>query len=145
MVFREIQQPPKGGILNRKNYSKELKSKVALAAIKGNQTAIGIASEFEIHVSLVNRWKKKSIEAILSVFGKAQSKQSKATEIEKDRLYQKVAQLQVELDWFKKKHRKLDLFSDRTSCMNWVPNQLRLLLSGLAYTLIVTIHRLGRG
>jgi len=29
----------KGEILNRKKYSKELKSKVALAAIKGNQTA----------------------------------------------------------------------------------------------------------
>jgi len=38
--------------LKRKKYSKELKSKVALAAIKGNQTANEIASEFGIHTSL---------------------------------------------------------------------------------------------
>jgi transposase-like protein len=36
---------------------------VALAAIKDNQTANEIASEFGIHVSLVNRWKKEAIEA----------------------------------------------------------------------------------
>ncbi len=41
------------------------------------------------------------------------------------------------------KAQQLDLFADRTSCMNWVPNQVRLLLSGLAYTLIEAIRRLG--
>ena len=39
------------------------------------------------------------------------------------------------------KAQQLDLFADRTSCMNWVPNQLRMLLSGLAYTLIEAIRR----
>ena len=40
------------------------------------------------------------------------------------------------------KEQQLDLFADRTSCMNWVPNQLRLLLSALAYTLMEAIRRL---
>ena len=40
------------------------------------------------------------------------------------------------------KAQQLDLFADRTSCMNWVPNQFRMLLSGLAYTLIEAIRRL---
>lgn len=40
------------------------------------------------------------------------------------------------------KAQQLDLFADRTSCTNWVPNQVRLLLSGLAYTLIEAIRRL---
>lgn len=40
------------------------------------------------------------------------------------------------------KEQQLDLFADRTSCMNWVPNQLRLLLSALAYTLLEAIRRL---
>src|SRR3989339_94950 len=40
------------------------------------------------------------------------------------------------------KAQQMDLFADRTSCMNWVPNQLRMLLSGLAYTLIEAIRRL---
>jgi transposase len=88
--------------LKRKKYSKELKTKVALAAIKGNQTANEIASEFGIHVSLVNRWKKEAIDALPLVFGEAQAKQSKEIEIERERLYQKVGKLQIELDWLKK-------------------------------------------
>ena len=41
------------------------------------------------------------------------------------------------------KEQQLDLFADRTSCHNWWPNQFRLLLAALAYTLIETIRRIG--
>ncbi|MDY7029189.1 MAG: IS1380 family transposase [Spirochaetota bacterium] len=41
------------------------------------------------------------------------------------------------------KEQQLDMFSDRTSCHRWWPNQLRLLLSSLAYVLIETIRRIG--
>ena len=41
------------------------------------------------------------------------------------------------------KEQQLDLFADRTSCHKWWPNQCRLLLSGLAYTLVETIRRVG--
>ena len=40
------------------------------------------------------------------------------------------------------KEQQLDLFSDRTSCHRWWPNQFRLLLSSLAYTLLEAIRRL---
>lgn len=40
------------------------------------------------------------------------------------------------------KEQQLDLFADRTSCHRWWPNQLRLLLSSLAYTLLEAIRRL---
>ncbi len=73
-----------------------------MAAIKGNQTVNEIASEFCIHASLVNKWKKEAIESLPLVFGNSKAKQTKETGIERDRLYQKVGQLQVELDWLKK-------------------------------------------
>ena len=38
---------------------------------------------------------------------------------------------------------QLQLFSDRTSCHDWWPNQFRLLLSSLAYVLLEAIRRLG--
>ena len=41
------------------------------------------------------------------------------------------------------KEQQLQLFADRTSCHRWWPNQFRLLLAGLAYTLIEAIRRLG--
>jgi len=38
------------------------------------------------------------------------------------------------------KEQQLCLFADRTSCSKWLPNQFRVLLSALAYTLIQTIR-----
>ena len=39
------------------------------------------------------------------------------------------------------KEQQLDLFADRTSCHDWWPNQFRLTLASLAYTLIEAIRR----
>jgi Transposase DDE domain group 1 len=41
------------------------------------------------------------------------------------------------------KEQQLGLFSDRTSCHAWWPNQFRLLLSSAAYLLLETLRRLG--
>jgi len=38
------------------------------------------------------------------------------------------------------KEQQMCLFADRTSCMNWLPNQFRLLLSSLAYVLMEAIR-----
>jgi hypothetical protein len=40
------------------------------------------------------------------------------------------------------KEQQLDLFADRTSCHEWIPNQFRLMLSGMAYTLMQALKRL---
>ena len=40
------------------------------------------------------------------------------------------------------KEQQLQLFADRTSCHRWWPNQLRLLLASMAYTLIAAVRRL---
>ncbi len=41
------------------------------------------------------------------------------------------------------KEQQLGLFSDRTSCHDWWPNQFRLLLSSCAYVLLEALRRLG--
>ena len=41
------------------------------------------------------------------------------------------------------KEQQLHMFADRTSCHLWWPNQWRLLLSSLAYTLVETLRRAG--
>jgi Transposase DDE domain group 1 len=41
------------------------------------------------------------------------------------------------------KEQQLYMFADRTSCHDWWPNQFRLLLSSMAYTLVEAIRRLG--
>ena len=88
--------------MKRKRYSKELKSKVALAAIKGDRTVNEIASEYGIHASQVNRWKKEAIEMLPELFGNKVALKGKDIEKEKDRLYQQIGKLQVEVEFLKK-------------------------------------------
>lgn len=89
--------------MKRKRYSKEFKVKVALAAIKGQKTASELASEYEVHSSQINTWKKQALEALPEVFGQGRQREAEEQEAERDRLYQQVGKLQVELDWLKKK------------------------------------------
>ncbi len=88
--------------MKRKNHTKNFKSKVALAAIKGQKTANEIASEFGVHVSQVNRWKKEAIEALPEVFGSKKDRTIEGMEAERDVLFQQIGKLQVEVDWLKK-------------------------------------------
>jgi len=58
------------------------------------------------------------------------------------RLYDKVYCARSDME-NRIKQQQLDLFSDRTSCHRWWPNQFRLLLSSMAYVLLDAIRRLG--
>jgi transposase len=44
---------------NRKKYSPSFKAKVALEAIKGEETIAQIASRYEVHPNLVTKWNKE--------------------------------------------------------------------------------------
>ena len=94
--------------MKRKNFTKEFKAKVALEAIKGERTINEIASEFGIHATQINQWKKQLLEGAGDLFDRNKGKKDKSMEHERDRLYQKVGQLQVEIDWLKKKTGHLD-------------------------------------
>ena len=83
--------------MKRNRYSKELKTKVAVVAFKGHRTASEIASEFGVHVSQVNRWKKQALASLPCLFGNSQAKKEEETEKELDRLDQQTGRLQVEL------------------------------------------------
>lgn len=87
----------------RNHYSAEFKAKVALAAIKGQQTINEIASIYSIHPNQVMQWKKQAQEAIPETFSLRRKKAAQEDEQLKERLYQQIGQLKVELDWLKKK------------------------------------------
>jgi len=86
----------------RKSYSKEFKARVALDAFKGQKTVGEIASEYKIHPNQVSQWKKKALEGMSESFTRGKSNEVEELESERDRLYRKVGQLQVEVDWLKK-------------------------------------------
>ena len=62
-----------------------------------------LASKFEIHPTQITKWKKQFTESIPDVFGAAKERREKDDEAEKDHLLKKIGQLQMEVDWLKKK------------------------------------------
>ena len=89
--------------MSRKKHSKELKVRIALDAIKGQKTMSELASEYEVHANQISRWKKQLLDAAPDIFILGKDKETKKKEVERDRLYKKVGQLQIEVDWLKKK------------------------------------------
>ena len=87
----------------RKKHSKELKARIALDAIKGQKTMTELASEYGVHANQISRWKKQLLDAAPDVFIQGKNKEAEKQEVEQDRLYKKVGQLQIEVDWLKKK------------------------------------------
>lgn len=86
-----------------KQYTAQEKTRVVMEAIKGDLTMAQISSQYGIHASQINRWKKEAIEAIVAGFNtKPRATDTSQTELV-GQLYQQIGQLTVERDWLKKK------------------------------------------
>ena len=89
--------------MGRKKHSNELKARIALDAIRGQKTMSELASEYVVHANQISRWKKQLLEAAPDIFTLGKDKEAEKKAVERDHLYKKVGQLQIEVDWLKKK------------------------------------------
>ena len=87
----------------RKQYSADLKAKIAVEAVKGQRTIQEIASHYSIHPNQVTQWKKQLLDGASEIFSSGRDRAGEGDEQMKAELYQQVGKLQVELDWLKKK------------------------------------------
>jgi transposase len=87
----------------RKIFSGAQKAKVAVAAIKGLKTVNQIAQEYGVHPTQVSLWKKELLENAGSLFEGKRGPKPVNVQYDPDRLYAKIGQLNMELDWLKKK------------------------------------------
>jgi transposase-like protein len=87
----------------RKVFTGTQKAKVALEAVKGTKTINEIAQEHGVHPTQVNQWKKELLENVGSLFEGKRGAKPNNPESDTERLYAKIGQLNMELDWLKKK------------------------------------------
>ncbi|GAB6097208.1 IS3 family transposase [Desulfatiferula olefinivorans] len=85
----------------RKQYSPEFKAKVAVAAIKNEETIAELSAKYQVHPTMINNWKKALLEGASDLFDKGQ-KSKKNHEATLDKLYRKIGQLEVENDFLSK-------------------------------------------
>jgi transposase len=83
----------------RKKHSPSFKAKVALEALKGDETVAQIAARYEVHPNMVTKWKKVLQDEATSIFGEDHARKKKEDENLVARLYQEIGQLKVERDF----------------------------------------------
>lgn len=92
-------------MVKRKRYNAQTKAQVAIESIRGQKTINELASEYGVHPNQINQWKKHLLETAPDVFTNNQSVKKHSEEVLKDRLYQEIGKLKVELEFLKKKVR----------------------------------------
>ncbi len=90
---------------NKRTHSAQFKFRVALEALGEAKTVSQIASDYEVHPTLVRQWKKRLQEGGADIFANpANQKQQEAEQTATEAaLYEQIGRLKMELEWVKKK------------------------------------------
>jgi transposase-like protein len=93
----------------RKTHSVEFKAKVALAAIREQETVAQLSSRFGIHASQISQWKRQLLENSASLFQEVgRPRKEETDEVSVEELYAQIGRLKMELEWLKKKVRSVE-------------------------------------
>jgi transposase-like protein len=99
----------------KKQYSAQFKAKVALEAIRGEKTVPELASQYQIHPTVINGWKRKILDQASQIFeveSKGKQTQEKA-QSQIDELYRQIGQLKVERDFLANRSAQLGMPTER--------------------------------
>jgi transposase-like protein len=90
--------------VKRRQHSGEFKARVALAALKEQQTVSELASHFGLHPSQIQNWKRHLLDGAPELFQNPQEKNRRGSDqSEVAELYEQIGRLKMELEWLKKK------------------------------------------
>lgn len=81
----------------RRNRSPAFKSKVALAAIKGDKTMLELAQQFDVHPNQITQWKTQLLDSADQVFDGGGG--SKEPPVDIKALHAKIGELTLENDF----------------------------------------------
>ena len=84
---------------SRRRHSPSFKARVALKALKGEETIAELANKYEVHPSQIRLWKKSLVDGAAGIFGGEQAQKKKDDAGLIARLYQEIGQLKVERDF----------------------------------------------
>jgi transposase len=90
----------------RKKHGVNFKAKVALAAVREDSTVAELSSRYGVHASQIHAWKKTVIDGVGLLFVKGRggaSDSAIADDVRLAKLYEKIGELTVERDFFRKR------------------------------------------
>lgn len=84
----------------RRSHTAAFKAEVAVEALKERETLSELSIRYQIHSNLIKRWKQEFLDRSAEIF--ETSPPENDFEAERERLYAKIGQLEMERDWLKK-------------------------------------------
>ncbi|MEW9616246.1 IS3 family transposase [Shinella sp. S4-D37] len=84
----------------RRNHSPAFKAKVALAAIRGEQTLVELSQQFDVHANQIKQWKDQLLEGATGVFGDETKAEPSGPTIDVKTLHAKIGELTQENGFF---------------------------------------------
>ncbi|UDY19002.1 transposition protein [Acinetobacter baumannii] len=115
----------------RRNHSPAFKAKVALAAIRGEQTLVELSQQFDVHANQIKQWKDQLLDGATGVFGDEAKAEPAGPTVDVKTLHAKIGELTLENDFFSRSARQSGIAGrkemiDRTHKLS-VARQARLL------------------
>ena len=86
----------------RLGFTPDFKAKVALAALRGDQTVQSIASKNKVHPTQVGSWKRQALDGLCAVFSHGAERAGRDHETEVHDRHAKIGELTVERDFLAK-------------------------------------------
>jgi len=92
---------------SRRVFTGAFKAQVAIAALRERETLPELSKRFDLHPNMISKWKQEFIERSSEIFETRPPEEN--FEAERERLFAKIGQIEMERDWLKKISKKAGL------------------------------------
>jgi transposase-like protein len=90
--------------VKRKSHSVKFKAKVAISALREQETVAQLSSRYSIHSTQIHQWKRLLLDGAESLFCTVgRPRKGDSDEVSVEELYEQIGRLKMELEWLKKK------------------------------------------
>jgi transposase-like protein len=96
LLYSEPEEEHRMSKRPRRNHAPAFKAKVALDALKGDQTVVELAERYQVHPNQITEWKRQLLEHAADIFGR--DRKIEPGPNVKD-LHAKIGQLSMENDF----------------------------------------------
>lgn len=91
---------------SRRNHSAAFKAKVALAALKSEETLVQLAERFDVHPNQITQWKSQLLQRAAELFASGSARPEEGPSLKE--LHAKIGQQALEIDFLAGALGKLD-------------------------------------